>query len=137
MHFMKQFLYSLFLISTTSISCTSNLDRNQKIAVIQYESNGDFGSEKSKTIISQKDTSWIAELIVGNKTIETVKLNAYQIDDFNLFISELRNLKQNGLCTTVDYYIVELKKEIIKKEDHSCAWLGYRILQQSLFTKLN
>lgn len=64
----------------------------------------------------------------SGKLVVKAKLKTSQLDSFNLFIKDLKQLAQNGLCTTVSHYSVVLKNESIKRTDNSCEWNGFEKL---------
>ncbi len=116
------------------ISCNSSESKTEIIATINYELSGCFASEKNKIIIYKVDTSIMANLENDSgKLLVKARLNKPQLDTFNLFISGLRQLKQNNLSTTVCRYSVVLKNESIKRIDVSCEWDGFNNLSKCLF----
>jgi hypothetical protein len=105
----------------------------KQIAKLNHEFESCFGSNQSTLTIYQEDSIVIAKLVSDNKPpIESI-LDKQKIDRFNQFIKELRNLKEEGGCTTVEYYSMYFKNEFIKKTDGSCDWDGFINLQKDLF----
>jgi hypothetical protein len=74
-----------------------------------------------------------AALKINGHAHGVVKLKAEQIKAFERFISQLKSLKEETGCTTVDTYNVHYTNQTINKIDGSCDWNGYDSLRSSLF----
>jgi hypothetical protein len=104
------------------------------IATVDYSFTGCFGSENSKLLIYKTDNAIMAKLETkGFHRTYKRKINALQIDTLNIFIQKLRNLDEEGLCTTQEYYKVFIGNEIISKTDGNCDWNGFTKLKECLF----
>jgi hypothetical protein len=129
-----RFLLLSFLI--INYSCSSPQNGENKYAIIKYVSSQHYSTNVSEIIITKKDSDWKAELFENDKIIENKLLSPRQIDEFKKFVNELRELKDNSqkvLCPIIDHYIVQLKNEVLIKDDNSCYWFGYKFLRQKLF----
>ncbi len=113
--------------------CYLSIGSTKQIAKLEYEFSGCFGSSKSTFTIYQKDSITVAKIVTDNKPPLESVLDQQKIERFNQFIKELKALKEEGGCTTVEYYKMQLKNEFIKKTDGGCDWEGFYHLQKELF----
>jgi hypothetical protein len=119
----------LVLLMIIFVSCN---DPN-RIAVIDHQLSGCFGSGHEKLTVFKKDNEVIAILeSAGKQKLET-KLNTSKLDTLNLFLSQLRHLKEETGCTTVETYSVTTGNEVIIKEDGGCNWHGFNLLVKTFF----
>ena len=108
-------------------------NNSDPLAIVDYRIEGCFASGKSKIILYKVENSTMAKIVSDREKSQEVKLNSLQLDDFNLFIKELKDLKEDERCTTVGYYKVSIDNKTINKIDGSCSWNGFQKLKKSLF----
>ena len=127
-----KYLLLVIIVSITISSCNSDKTK-ETIATINYDYSGCFSSGKSKLVNYKSDTTIMASLESGHQLPVNAKLNIQQMDTFNLFIQEIKNLHNEGFCTTVSHYSVNLKTESFNRTDNSCQWNGFEKLTECLF----
>lgn len=99
---------------------------------IVFSSHGCFHFAYETLIIRKRDNSFIAEWTNGSDS-ESQKLEQTMIDAFQKFENEIRALKDNDGCTTIDTYIVTSKNWTIMRQDGGCAWNGFYFLKRAIF----
>lgn len=129
---MKSLGNYILIILFVCINMTSCYNKDQ-IAKIDHKFIGCFGGGHNKLILFRQNGEVLAKLEMDGKRLKHVILNSSQIEAFNLFIRELKSLKETEWCTTVEYYTVYLNDETIRKTDGSCEWTGFSRLLNSLF----
>ncbi len=107
--------------------------QQKEIARIDYKLRGCFGSELNEILIYRDKNIVKAKFKKDGKSIVESTLTNYQLDTLYSFIKELKALKYDGVCTTVQYFTVRTKGETFKKVDESCSWEGYENLKRALF----
>ncbi len=113
-------------------SSRSAFDRNAKIiADIQYTSSGCFHNESEKVSLYKKDNSFFVRYLNGTK-VRIFEINQIQRNAILLFINELKHLKEEGGCTTVNAYNIYYQGESFEKIDGSCDWNKYDSVKQVL-----
>jgi len=125
---LKFFLIALLVVGVFSCS-----NRSQLVAKINYDFQGCFGGGKSSLLIYDSDTAIIAKLEEPGKAILKAKLSQAQIDTFQIFIRELKKLREESGCTTTSNYTVIYHNEVIRKTDGGCDWNGFDKLKDCLF----
>lgn len=137
--FMKHHLISkrfiALLFSCVIISSCKN--SNTTIAKVDYAFSGCFASGSSILVLYKLNDSTMARLVEENSTVQKVKLNSLQLDTFNLFVQELRVLKETSFCTTTNHYKVSIGNEVIDKIDVGCSWDGFGRIKKCLFGQVN
>lgn len=104
-----------------------------RIAVIDHQHSGCFGDGQEKLTVFKRDSEVIAILESAGKQKLEAKLSASKLDTLNLFLSQLRHLKEETGCTTVEIYSVTTGNEVIIKEDGGCNWHGFNLLVKTFF----
>lgn len=103
--------------------------------VILYSETGCFHSDFGKMQFIRTSNSWIAQLynpLTGN----LIKQRVIRIEDFSKVGTFERYVNQNKDsfgCTTVAYYSLQFKKQIVRFTDGSCSWDGFKKLKTDIF----
>ncbi|TAL50713.1 MAG: hypothetical protein EPN92_01370 [Chitinophagaceae bacterium] len=128
------YILAILLFSATIFSCNYK-NNSRQIARIDYRLSGCFADYKSKLIIYEKEGNTFAKLLTDKNSnmFSQVRLNPQKVEKLNLFIKELKNLKGDIGCTTVEYYTVYINDEKIIKVDGGCDWRGYSKLESLIF----
>ncbi|MFT3911421.1 MAG: hypothetical protein QM737_18505 [Ferruginibacter sp.] len=124
----RNLLLIIFVISF--LSCKN---KNESVATIYHDYSGCFASGADTITLIKENENLFATIRSADMQFRRVKLNHQQIDTFNLFISELKKLKIESGCTTVETYRVYYQNELIKIRDGGCDWRGFSMLQNCLF----
>jgi len=114
-------------------SCDQLFGNKQQIAKLTYQISGCFSSSKSTLTIYQQDSLTIAKIITDEHPPIEVVLTQNKMVKFNKFILELKELNDECCCTTVEYYTLQRKNELIKRTDGGCDWEGFSHLKKELF----
>ncbi|WP_420573543.1 hypothetical protein [Kordia sp.] len=113
-------------INKTVIPFIDKLQNNEQFT-LHYSSKGCFHDVKeSMTFQKEQD----AYYVICQK--ERKKLDATTLEAIRIFEKELSAQQNNGLCTTVDHYLLIYNKSQRIISDGSCSWHGYSILKQKL-----
>lgn|SRR5665213_3085918 len=118
----------LFDSSLNSLSALKNSDSLKII----FSSSGCFRQDTETLIITRRDNLFVAKLTDGTKG-KSITLNQSSIDAFKRFENEIREIKNNYRCTTVDTYTIISKSWTLKKVDGGCAWSGFYFLKKAFF----
>jgi len=110
----------------------SNGDKAE-VAKLDHSFTGCFGFEKNSIVLYEKAGSTFGKLEKNGRLVRKIKLSQEQISSFNSFVDQLRKLKEEDGCTSVEDYILYTKNETIKRTDGGCSWDGFNILQQAIF----
>ena len=103
--------------------------------VILYSETGCFHSDFGKIQFIRTNNSWIAQLynpLTGN----LIKQQVIQIEEFSkvrAFERYINKSKDSFGCTTVAYYSLQFKKQIVRFTDGSCSWDGFKKLKEDIF----
>ena len=125
--------FKLFISTLLIFGAFSCSKRSELIAKINYDFQGCFGGDNSSLLIYESDTTTIAKLEKEGNVILKAKLSSAQIDTFEIFIRDLKNLSEESGCTNVSKYTVIYHNETIQKTDGSCDWNGFDKLKDCLF----
>ena len=113
--------------------CFSCGNRSKRVFRIVFDSSGCFTYEQSEFIVYKEGLTFIAHLETkGQKDRDTIVGEGYG-PIISQFVKELKALKNDGGCTTVDIYTVYVDGKIIKKTDGSCNWNGFRKITGAFF----
>jgi hypothetical protein len=108
-------------------------DGRHVIARISHRYQGCFGGYSDELTIYETKGKVIAVLGGSGEEKHAVQLTREQQDYFSSFVSELKNLEKRGICTSVEYYLVFINGDIIRREDGSCQWDGFEKLRKKIF----
>ena len=128
-------LYLIISISYLfTIGChdSNTNSKSKRVATIDYEMYGCFGSRQATISLNKTDDILLAEMIVDGKEKSVTKMDSVKMIEFERFISGLRKVGIGG-CTTEERYEVTYKNERIVRKDGQCEWDGFSKLTQSLF----
>ncbi|MEO6232507.1 MAG: hypothetical protein ABJB11_18225 [Ferruginibacter sp.] len=122
--------------------------QNKDTVSIAFHSQGCFGGDNIRIVITKKSDEFIATLFYvetkyfekngktysrkARPTSKSVILTEKHIKDFLRFENEL-NFARDGGCTTTDKYIIEGKYLNVQKTDGNCSWDGFYYLRKSFF----
>lgn len=109
----------------------------EPIATIELDKGGCFGHSSYRLSILHKENSVVARLDSGDNIIAQALISTSQLDSFRVFIQELKEMKDGGGCTNYEIYKVYYKNTILKKENWSCSWQGFKKLLNSFYGKLD
>jgi hypothetical protein len=121
------------VLSTILFSCQEN-PGSKVVASVEFNSSRFAETITSRLNVSETDSGLVATLIEGGKPIQRAAIDQTQMQAFEDFISQLKDLESENLCTTVDSYKVVYKAQLIQKEDAGCVWQGFTRLKTALFT---
>jgi hypothetical protein len=85
------------------------------IATVQLNKGGCFGHASYKFSLLHGKSSIIARLDSGDRMVMETPISKSQLDSFDVFIKDLRKLKESGGCTNYQIYTVHYNNRIIKK----------------------
>lgn len=114
-------------------ACHSDPGLKLTIAEVDFNSMGCFHNSTYRLVLTKNGKITTAAL-ENNNQIQIRILNDEQLRAFRKFIRQLKNLKEEDGCTTVDTYLVKYNTETIKRVDGGCGWKGFRNLKEILFT---
>jgi hypothetical protein len=122
--------------------------QNKDTISIRFHSQGCFGGDNVRIVITKKIAEFIAtlfytetEYVVKNKKTynrkerpasKSIILTEKNIKDFVRFENEL-NFAKDGGCTTTDEYSIKGKYLNVQKIDGNCSWDGFYNLRKSFF----
>lgn len=104
-----------------------------EFARIGYRFSGCFGDDSYDIVLYKKDgTNYAAKEKDGDILMER-QIAQPQIDKFEAFLQELKEIPSGGGCTTVEHYWTSYKNEIYSKTYGDCDWTGFERLNKALF----
>ena len=128
-HPLRRFCVLAILLWMLILSCN---DPN-RIAVIDHRFSGCFGDSLDKLSVYKQNGKIVAILQTNGEEPRETTLTSSQLNNVEIFIDQLKDLKERDGCTTVESYFVVIRNKIIKKQDGSCSWDGFSQLVESLF----
>lgn len=123
----------LVLIVAGFQACHSDPGLKLTIAEVDFNSMGCFHNSTYRLVLTKKGKTTTATL-ENNNQIQIRILNDEQLRAFRKFIRQLKKLKEEEGCTTVDTYLVKYNTQTIKKIDGGCDWHGFSKLREAIFT---
>ena len=124
----QKLIVLLFAISLFATAC----DDRRVIVKIDHKYEGCFGYGMDKLRVYHQENEFFAEINYGGKTNQKVRLDRSQLDSLEGFIQELKALKAESGCTTVERYDVITSNGRISKIDGGCSWYGFDRLLDAL-----
>lgn len=121
-------------VENDSLTLANPIDESIFFAKINYTYHGCFGGGKKQILIKSNKDSYFAILKNEDGKVYNARLNKYQMDTFDIFINDLRKLKDAaGLCTTSQQYEVKYGIETIVRAEGDCQWWGFKELEKCFF----
>lgn len=114
-------------------ACHSDPGFKLTVAEVDFNSLGCFHNSTYRLVLTKNGKITTATL-ENNNQIQIRILNDEQLRAFRKFIRQLKKLKEEEGCTTVDTYLVKYNTETIKKIDGGCEWRGFNKLREAIFT---
>lgn len=133
MRFFKKYYSIGLLVLGLLISSNLSAQSNELLADVIVQSYGCFHQDTTRLKLFKSDTALNVQLYKSNEIIGSATLSNRQLKSFERFISQLKRIKNNGMCTTVDYYKVLYKSKSFESVDGSCDWNGFDKLIAQLF----
>lgn len=139
----RRFLFTFMLVTLLKFKypimvimlhlAIAGCDMPHQIARVSHRHQGCFGSSSTELTLYELKGSVIAELGDFGEKKQIVKLSKEQLQYFYQFVSELKNLKEEGGCTSIESYRLVMNGDIYTLQDGSCHWNGFRKLYTKLF----
>src|SRR5678816_3040310 len=106
MSYTNRAIMVLSLITATCFAFSFYLSKYHKepIAIIQLDKGGCFGHSSYKLSLLHKNKSIIARLDSGSRIIMETPLSKSQMDTFDVFVNELKKIREDGGCSNYQIY---------------------------------
>jgi hypothetical protein len=131
---MKRSIIIFILLACFLGACQQgNGPKEVPFAMVKFESDGCFGSDRCLLEIKTKGGESFAFLTCEAGKTRQVKVNGVQLQAFERLITELREVKEEGFCTTQSRYEVTYRTETFRKVDKGCSSEGFSRLRKAWF----
>ena len=135
---MKKFIAGILICGFIVMVFITYGSDNNVIVRIDHRYSGCFGSETNQLVVLNENRKVKAYFKrKGDGISKDTVLSKCHVDSLNNFISSLKSLQWDGICTTTEYYVIKTKKETIRKEDGGCSWRGFHGLVRYFFGEID
>ena len=122
--------YSIIILCIAALcSCKSE----EEIIKINYSYQGCFGSGREELTVYQIGSITKATLKVPGRVLFS-NITQYQLDSIYLFIKKIKDMEEEGYCTTKGSYSVSANEEVFYKKTESCSLHGILPVSLMFFT---